>query len=236
MKSVKRFFPLAILALICSIPVYAQAPTVVPPERVIINFILPIDTNSVNMLLAVVNGQMRNGVKKATIVLASPGGDTTAAFAAYNILRSVPIDITTFNVGNIDSAAMMIYCAGKHRYSFASPARFLIHGNALNVNGGAVFDVHSLDAQLQQLNNLNQMTVDVIAATTGDKKRKEIEAAVHGQTILSPEEAKEWGLVQEIRSNFMEPGAIFVSVDTSTPILPVKPNIQPTIISTSANQ
>jgi hypothetical protein len=37
------------------------------------------------------------------------------------------------NAGNIDSAAMLIYCAGKHRYSFPDPARFLIHSNALTL-------------------------------------------------------------------------------------------------------
>lgn len=222
------------LALILIGTAPAQMPSAAPPERVIINFIVPIDTNSVNMLLSVVNAQIRGGVKKITIILSSPGGDTTAAFAAYNILKSVPAEITTFNVGNIDSAAMMIYCSGKYRYSFPTPARFLIHGNALTVGGGAMFDAHMLDAQLQQLTNLNQMTVDVISATTGEKKRKEIEEAVHGQTILSPEQAKDWGIVQEIRSNFMESGAVFVSVDVPpTPAAPPKTDGEPAIVSTS---
>jgi ATP-dependent protease ClpP protease subunit len=109
-----------------------QAPSPEPPEHVIINFILPINPDTTNLLLSVVSAQIRNHAKKITIVLASPGGDPSSAFAAYNILRSLPIEITTFNAGNIDSAAMLIYCAGKHRYSLPSPARFLIHSAALN--------------------------------------------------------------------------------------------------------
>lgn len=238
MKSVKRLLPLTMLAFVSSISVLCQTPITAPqpPERVIINFILPIDTNSVNMLLAIINGQMRSGVKKITIVLSSPGGDTAAAFAAYNILKSVPVEITTFNVGNIDSAAMMIYCAGKNRYSFPSPARFLIHGNSVNFGGGVSLDSRSLDSQLQQLNNLNQMTIDVISSTTGNIKRKDIENAVHGQTILSPDDAKQWGIVQEIRDTFMEPGAVFVSVDSPISVPAPKPDSQPTIVSTSVIQ
>jgi ATP-dependent protease ClpP protease subunit len=200
------------------------------PERVIINFIVPIDSNSVNMLLSIVNGQVRNGVKKITIVLSSPGGDTTAAFAAYNILKNVPVEITTFNVGNIDSAAVLLYCSGKHRYSFPSPARFLIHGNALNLGAGVPLDYNFLDAELQQIKSLNQMVSQVVA-TIAPTKKAEIEQAVHGQTILSAEDAKAWGIVQEIRSTFMEPGAVFVSVNTPEEKKAFQYSVGPTISS-----
>jgi ATP-dependent protease ClpP protease subunit len=198
-------------------------PTGLPEPVAIINFILPIDTNSVNMLLGAVNGQVRNGVKKITIVISSPGGDTTAAFAAYNILKNVQAEITTFNAGNIDSAAMLIYCAGKHRYSFPDPARFLIHGNAMTLGTGVPMDYTFLDAQLHQIQSLNQMVAQVISSVTNKKKESEIETAIHGQTILSPEQAKEWGIVQEIRTNFMVPGAVFVSVNTPVPVQDKKP-------------
>jgi ATP-dependent protease ClpP protease subunit len=201
---------LAVIAFAASLS--AQQPTPAPPERVIINFILPIDTNSVNLLLATVNGQVRVGVKKITIVISSPGGDTAAAFAAYNILKNVDAEITTFNAGNIDSAAMLIYCAGKHRYSFASPARFLIHSNALTLGAAVPLDYTFLDAELQQIKSLNEMIAQVVVASS-NKKLAEVETAIHGQTILSPEEAKQWGIVQEIRSTFMEPGAVLISVN-----------------------
>jgi len=203
------------------------------PERVIINFILPIDSNTVNLLLGVVNAQVRNGVKKITIVLSSPGGDTTATFAAYNILKNIPAEITTFNAGNIDSAAILIYCAGKHRYSFPRPARFLIHGNALTLGAAMPVDYIFLDNQLQQIKSLNQMVVQVVTATS-NKKQPDVEAAVRGQTILSPEEAKEWGIVQEIKDSFMEPGAVFVSVNTPSKDEEKKPP-QPTISSGGSN-
>ena len=207
------------------------------PERVVINFIVPIDTNSVNMLLSIVNSQVRMGVKKITIVVASPGGDTTAAFAAYNILRNVPAEITTFNAGNIDSAAMLIFCAGKYRYSFPDPARFLIHGNSMLFGQNMSLDANMIDAQLQQIRNLNEMTIAVVNQTTGGKWTKQIQDAVHGQTILTPEIAKQWGLIQDIRSNFMEPGAVFVGVNSPMPPTPASPPVKltsdPALVSTS---
>jgi ATP-dependent Clp protease protease subunit len=206
-----------------------------PPQRVIINFLLPIDSNSVNMLLAVVNGQVRSGVKKITIVISSPGGDTASAFAAYNILRNVPAEITTFNAGNVDSAAMLLYCAGKHRYSFPDPARFLIHSNALTLGPGVPLDYTFLDAELSQIKSLNQMVSDVVVANS-KKTKAEVDAAIHGQTILTPKEAQQWGIVQEIRDTFMEDGAVFVSVNTDAPAEKPAPSNAPTITAGHSTQ
>jgi ATP-dependent Clp protease, protease subunit len=178
------------------------------------------------------------GVKKITIVISSPGGDMASAFAAYNILRSVPAEITTFNVGTIDSAAMLIYCAGKYRYSFPSPARFLIHSNALTLGANVPLDYNFLNSQMQQIKRLNQMIVQVITANS-KKKQPDVEGAMNGQTILSAEEAMQWGIVQGIKDNFMEPGAVFVTVNA--PASEEKKviehtTLQPPITSTSPKQ
>jgi ATP-dependent protease ClpP protease subunit len=194
-----------------------QAPAQQPPERVIINFILPVDSNTVNKLLGVVNAQVRGGVKRITIVLSSPGGDIPSAFAAYNIFKNVSTGITTFNAGNIDSAALLVYCAGQHRYSFPDRARFLIHGNDLTLGTGVPLDYNFLETQLQQIKSPHQMLLQVVATTADKDKRADLEKAVLGQTILSPDQAKERGMVQEIRSSSMEPGAVFVSLDTEAP-------------------
>ncbi len=192
---------------------FAQTPTQGPPERAIINFIVPITPDTVNLLIGIVNAQVRNGTKKITIAIASSGGDPASGFAAYNILKNIPAEITTFNTGNIDSAAMLIYCAGKHRYSLPAPTRFLIHSVALNpITTNFPVDRSFLETQLAQINSLNQVMVQVIKENS-KKTQTEIESAVIAQTILSPEQAKEWGIVQEIRPTFMEPGAVFVAVD-----------------------
>jgi ATP-dependent Clp protease, protease subunit len=181
----------------------------------IISFLGPIDSGSMAALLRSVNDQIRQNHTNITILIASPGGDTTAAFFAYNVLKTLPATITTFNVGNVDSAAMLLYCAGTKRYSMPA-TRFLIHGNSYNPPPNTALDGASLDAQLQQVKSLNQMVIHVISETA-QKKETEIEAAVHGQQILTPEQAKQWGIVQEIKENFMVPGATMVSVSAPSP-------------------
>jgi len=215
--------------LIAPICVFAQAPTN-PDQISVISFIGEINTATMGQLLAIVNMQVRSGVHRIRLVISSGGGDTSAAFAAYNYLHSLPdVEISTFNVGNVDSAAVVLYCAGKHRYSFPA-TRFLIHGNSLQIAGSASMDAASLQGNLELLKNLNQMVVHVVASTANKEKQADIENAVRGQVILTPDDAIKWGLVNEIRTNFMEPGAVLVTV-TPPSGSEVKPPIQFTSIT-----
>src|SRR6266550_2750219 len=105
MRPLSRSLQLGMAFLLCVISAQSQQiPVQVPPERVIINFIVPVSPDSVNLLMAIVNAQVRNGTKKITIVISSSGGDPNAGFAAYNFLRNVQAEITTFNGGAVDSA------------------------------------------------------------------------------------------------------------------------------------
>jgi ATP-dependent protease ClpP protease subunit len=192
-----------------------------PQQVSVITFMGDINTASAGVLLQVVNQQIRNGIHKITLVISSGGGDPSAAFAAYNYLRNLPVELTTFNVGNVDSAAVMLYCAGQHRYSLPA-TRFLIHGNSLVFGANSTMDAAALQGNLELLKSLNQMLVHVVVSTT-NKTQTEVEAAVRGQAILSPDEAVRWGLVQEIKKDFMEPGAVLVSVSVPQSSEPASP-------------
>lgn len=205
------------VAIACSFNSLGQNP-LQQGHPVVINFAVPINNDTTNGLLRVISGQMQQGVKNITILISSPGGDTMSAFAAYNILKNLPIELTTVNVGTVDSAAMLIYCAGSHRYSLGGPGiRFLIHGNS--VTSGLPMDAGNMDAQLQQLKNLNQMLVQVLSAAAPNKKG-EIEKAVASQKILSAEEARDWGFVQQLKEQVIDPGSQFIAVNDDRPIEP----------------
>ncbi len=208
---------LSIVIAVPSFPQPQQQPTPQPDRVVVISFFAPIIGPSVNQLLMVVNQQVAQGAHKIGQAT-SPGGDTASAFTAYNFLRGLQgVQFTTFNVGNVDSAAMLLYCAGKNRYSLPGPTRFLIHGNSLTIPSNMPMDALTLEAQLQQLKSLNQMVIQAVASAS-NKKQVEIENAVKGQVILTPEQAKEWGLVQEIKKDFIEPGVVPIQVSIDLPI------------------
>ncbi len=224
------------LAALLAIPVFAQSQVVANPDQMsVITIVGEINTQSVGMLLSVVNSQVRMGVKKIRIVIASGGGDPSAGFSAYNYLRGLKdVEISTFNMGNVDSAAVLLFCAGQNRYSVPG-ARFVLHGNSLTTSGPTMMDASMLQGNFEIIKNLNQMVVQVLSSTVNKDKKTDIENAIHGQTILSAEDAVKWGLVKEIRSNFMEPGAMLVTVSAPAPSSETKPPVQFTSTTPNAN-
>lgn len=189
---------------------YAQETPPQQPKPVVVNFFVGVDTASLNQLIVIVDNQIRAGAKKITILVSSIGGDPAAAFTAYNYLRGIPAEVTTVNMGNVDSAAAILYCAGKHRYTLDG-TRFLLHGVSIPVQANSLINAQDLENNLSLVKNRNQMIARVLAANT-NKEEVEITDMLRGQTILNPEDAKKWGLVDEVRKEFLEPGATLVTL------------------------
>ncbi|MGA2905459.1 MAG: ATP-dependent Clp protease proteolytic subunit [Candidatus Korobacteraceae bacterium] len=230
------FLSVLLAAPLC-LPLTAQQQSPPQQQQSVINFFVEVNGVSVNQLIQTVNAQIRAGISKITILISSTGGDTASAFTAYNYLKGVPAEITTFNVGNVDSAATIIYCAGHYRYSLPG-TRFLIHGAAIQFSGTGFLDAQTLDNQVQIIQNQNRMIAHVVSATT-NKKEAEMDTILKGQKILTPEEAKAWGLVQAVKTDFFQPGATLVSINLPVPMLgqnepeytvlpsnPLKPNMR----------
>jgi ATP-dependent Clp protease protease subunit len=222
MPHVSRWLSTSILLLLSPIRVAAQEPSaVVPqirPQTAVLRFFSQVDQNTVAQLLMQVDAQLKMGTKSFVILISSGGGDVLSGFTAYNYLKGIPADVTTFNVGNVDSAATVIYCAGKKRFSVPD-ARFLFHGVSLTLAGTVTLDSSSLEAQLGQLKNQNQMIERVVASTV-HKSDHDTEQLISTQTILTPVQAKELGLVHEIKSNLFETGQQLVDLPIPATILP----------------
>jgi ATP-dependent protease ClpP protease subunit len=147
---------LLVPVVLLSLPLCAQSqiPAQQPQQEarppVMINFFQQVDANTVNMLVTLVDAQVRAGSKKIILLLSSAGGETTSAFTAYNYLRGLRtagVDITTFNVGNVDSAATVIYCAGIRRFSLPG-TRFILHGVQIALPGNTFLNAQGLQSQL----------------------------------------------------------------------------------------
>lgn len=190
------------------------------PQPVVINFVSDVNYDTVDRLLKTVTEQIDKGNHDITILIGSGGGQVEPAFAAFNILRhlAAPTQITTYNIANADSAAVVLFSAGTKRYSLPGVGmRFLIHG-AFKLNGNVPSFLTSeiLEQQLAQVNSSNQMVIQAMEAATKDHQA-DILAAVKSQRILSAEQAKDWGLVQEIKDTLFPPNTLMLVVSDSQP-------------------
>src|SRR5205085_8826108 len=92
-----------------------------------------IDPNTLTQLVNTVNSQLcTNNVGILKVLISSGGGDVDTAINIYSYLKNVPIEVETIGFGQIDSAAILIFLAGKRRYA-VKDTRFFLHEISLNV-------------------------------------------------------------------------------------------------------
>jgi ATP-dependent protease ClpP protease subunit len=94
-----------------------------------------------------VTNLVNQGFREIHLLLSTPGGMVMLGITIYNVLRGLPITLTTHNVGNVDSIGAVIYLAGEHRYT-CPQATFMLHGVSFTSPGPAQFFEKNLKERL----------------------------------------------------------------------------------------
>lgn len=166
--------------------------------EVCIRFLAAVDENTTGELLLHIDNLINNGVTKVHLLISSPGGSVYHGLSLYNYLVSLPIELYTYNFGSVDSIGVVLFCSGKRRFSVRH-ARFLLHPVKSNIRANSSMDEKAIDEMLKLLKIDQSNIAKIIASTIGGRRTTEIEEMIHNRTTLSPEEAKELGLVHEIQ-------------------------------------
>ncbi len=179
-------------------------------KPIVIRFFAPVVDVTVNALMSAIDQRMKQGVRDFIILISSPGGSVIHGLSAYNYLKGLPATITTHNFGSVDSIGIVLYCAGSKRLSVPQ-ARFVLHGVNAQFAGNQSLEEKQLEERLKGLRIDIENIAKVIAANTG-KKVEDVTDAMLERTTLNPEEAKSWGLVNEIKSQLFEAGSEVISI------------------------
>jgi ATP-dependent Clp protease protease subunit len=124
----------------------------------------------------------------------SPGGSFTALTAIYDTMQFVRPDIQTYCMGQAASAAAVLLAAGTPGKRFAlEHARMLIHQPSAEGQG----QVSDLEIQANEIGRMRTLLEKMLARHTGQTQEK-IRADIERDTILTAEQAKEYGLVDDI--------------------------------------
>ena len=171
-----------------------------PNQQAYMLFNAGVRAETVNRVLDSIDDMLAKGVEKLYIAISSTGGNVTRGFELFNFLKGAPLEVTTHNVGDIDSIANVIYLAGSKRFS-NNNARFLMHGVARSV-GRADGDgiVWANEKDLTEALAAVQVDHNRIARTIAEfssMKFEEVRQLI-GDTIFTPDQAREKGLVHEI--------------------------------------
>lgn len=191
-----------------------------------VKFFAPVLPESVSALMQIVEGKLKQGYRRMTLLISCTGGDVFHGLSAYNFLRGVPLEVTTHNFGSADSMGVVLYCAGSVRLSVPH-ARFLLHGVMVNFNRPISLEEKQLEEKLKGLQIDMGNIARVIADTVG-RDREEVLYDMLNRTTLFPEQAHEYGLVHEIRSELFPQGAELYSIQMTTGPNQPAPTSEPT--------
>ena len=132
------------------------------------------------------------------IYINSPGGSFTALTAIYDTMQFVRPDISTVCMGQAASAAAVLLAAGTPGKRMALPnSRVLIHQPSGGTEGAMqVSDLEITANEIQRMRDLEEV---VLARHTGQTVER-IRVDIERDKILTAEEAKEYGFVDEVLS------------------------------------
>jgi ATP-dependent Clp protease protease subunit len=137
---------------------------------------------------------MKDPNKDIQIYINTPGGSVTAGMAIYDTMQYVKPDISTVCIGLAASMGATLLAAGKKGKRFALPnSQVLLHQVAGGVTGAAV----EIEITAKQIIKIKEKLNKILAEHTGQPLEK-IEKDTDRDFYLSAEEAKEYGLIDEV--------------------------------------
>ncbi|MBV9045077.1 MAG: ATP-dependent Clp protease proteolytic subunit [Alphaproteobacteria bacterium] len=138
--------------------------------------------------------EAENPKKEIHMYINSPGGVVTAGLAIYDSMQLIRPPVQTFCVGQAASAASLLLMAGKKGERFALPnSRVLVHQPSASFYGNAADITRHAEEVLKLKKRLNE----IYAKHTG-RTVAEIERALDRDTYMTADEAKEFGLIDQI--------------------------------------
>jgi ATP-dependent Clp protease protease subunit len=184
----------------------------------VIKFFAPVIDVTIKKLMEAVDSKMRQGQRDFILLISCPGGSVIHGLSAYNYLKGLPANITTHNFGSVDSIGVVLFCGGSRRVSVPQ-ARFMLHGVSSQFQQDMRLEEKQLEERLKGLRIDTENIAKVIAATSG-KSVEDVILAMQDRTTLNPEEAQDWGLVNEIKVDLFPEGAEVISIHFEQPIPP----------------
>ncbi|MBX7174306.1 MAG: ATP-dependent Clp endopeptidase proteolytic subunit ClpP [Pyrinomonadaceae bacterium] len=155
----------------------------------------PIDDTIANLIVAqLLFLEAEDPERDINLYINSPGGSITAGMAIYDTMQFIKNDVTTICIGQCASMGALLLTAGTKGKRFALPnSRILIH----QPSGGAQGQATDVRIMAEEILRMREMTSSILARHTG-QSYEQVEKDVERDRILSPVQAKDYGLIDEV--------------------------------------
>jgi ATP-dependent Clp protease protease subunit len=141
--------------------------------------------------------EAENPNKDIAIYINSPGGVVTSGLAIYDTMQYIRPDVSTLCIGQAASMGSLLLAGGAPNKRYALPnARIMVHQPSGGVQGQAA----DIEIQAREILLLRARLNAIYAKHTG-RDLDHIERAMDRDKFMTPEEAKEFGLIDQVVTN-----------------------------------
>ena len=138
--------------------------------------------------------QSQDAKKEISVYVNSPGGSVTAGLAIYDTMQFVKCPIATYCIGQAASMGAILLTAGAKGRRFSLPnARIMIH----QPWGGAEGKASDIEITAKEILRLKEKLNEILAKHSG-RKMADVVKDTDRDHFMSAEEAKAWGLIDEV--------------------------------------
>jgi ATP-dependent Clp protease protease subunit len=156
----------------------------------------PIDDQVANLIIAqMLFLSAEDPEKDIQLYINSPGGSITAGLAIYDTMQFIKNNVVTYCIGQAASMAATLLLAGTKGKRFALPnSRILIHQPLMGGLSGQATDI---DIHAREIIRIREIMNKIMAKHT-EQTLERIERDVERDFIMNAQQAKEYGIVDEI--------------------------------------
>ena len=138
--------------------------------------------------------ESENPKKDIAMYINSPGGVVTSGLAIYDTMQYIRPSVYTVCIGQAASMGSLLLAAGAKDQRFALPnSRIMIH----QPSGGAQGQATDIEIQAREILSLRARLNEIYVTHTG-QKLSSVEKALERDTYLSPNEAQDFGLIDQV--------------------------------------
>ena len=148
--------------------------------------------------------EAENPSKDIAMYINSPGGVVTSGLSIYDTMQYIRPKVSTLCVGQAASMGSLLLAAGAPGMRFSLPnSRIMVHQPSGGYQGQATDIMIHAEETLKLKRRLNEIYVE----HTG-QDLETVEKALERDNFMNPEEAKTWGLIDEIVQNREDEGDV----------------------------
>ena len=155
----------------------------------------PIDDNLSNLIVAqLLFLESEDPKADISLYINSPGGSVTAGLSILDTMNFIKPSVSTLFVGQAASMGAVLLCAGDKKKRFClSNSRVMIHQPLGSFQGQAT----DFEIQAKEILSIRKRLNEILSKNTGQTIKK-IQSDTERDNFMNPEDAKKYGLIDEI--------------------------------------